>query len=132
MIDWLIFRYFIVDKNRFKTTDTGVNLDDPLHIVVFDARTRDIALTDANNRTGNIAEYGSDVQGYICYLKSKGVPVEKLINKEKTPEEVEEQKLLGQQNTELRWFKMLTFDQRSKYIGRGHLLSDEQFDYLLS
>lgn len=124
--------YFIIDKNKFKTTDTGVVLDDPLHIVVFDMTRHGIELTDANNRTGHIAEYDDDSQGYVDYLESMDVPVDKLINRVKTPEEVEEQRLLGDKNVDLQWFKNLSIDYKSKYIGRGHLLSDEQFDYLLS
>ena len=115
--------YFIVDKNR--------DLSDPLHIVVFDNTQHGIELTDANNTTGTIAEYGSNPQGYIGYLKSKGVPTDILINRPMTPEEQKEQELLGKQNTSLEWFAKLPFDYKSKYIGRGHLLSDEQFDYLL-
>ena len=124
--------YFIVDRNRFKTNSDGsVNLDDPLHIVVFDMTKNGIELTDADNKTGTIAEYGKDVQGYVSYLKSKGISVDKLVNKPKTPEEEEEDRLIGKSNTSLEWFMKLPYEMKSKYIGRGHKLTDEQFDYIL-
>ena len=124
--------YFIVDRNKFKKEENGgVNLDDPLHVVVLDNTKYGVELTDANNTTGNIAEFGSDSEGYLNYLKSKGVPVDKLVNKPKTPEEEEEQKVLGRPHGDLEWFKKLSYDYKSKYIGRGHILTDAQFDYLL-
>ncbi len=115
--------YYVVDSNR--------ELSDPLHIVVVDVGKHNIQLTDVNNNTGHIAEYDDDVDGYFDYLHSKGVPVDKLfVNKPKTPEEEKEQKKLGQQNDSLDWFKELSFEEQSKYIGRGHLLSLDQFKYL--
>lgn len=124
--------YFIVDKNHFKENEDGsVNLDDPLHIVVFDNTQNGIELTDANNSTGNISEYGENSDGYVEYLKSKGVPVEEMAHKPKTPQEDEEEKLLGKANNSLEWFMELPIEHKSAYIGRGHLLSDAQFDYLI-
>jgi hypothetical protein len=115
--------YYVIDNNR--------ELSDPLHIVVVDATDRGIELTDANNSTNNIAKYGNDSQGYFKYLKGKKVPVEKFfINKPKTPDENQETAKLGTKNLDLNWFKNLTFEEKSKYIGRGHLLSDKQFEYL--
>ena len=138
--------YYIVDRNHFaKENDGSVNLDDPLHMVVFDHTQNGIELTDANNITGNIAEpYGRDVNKYVKYLTSMGVPVGEILvtpeeeekqallgNKPKTPEEEEEQALLGKQNNDLEWFINLPIDYKSKYIGRGHLLTNAQFDYLM-
>lgn len=124
--------YFIIDKNRFNTEEDGsVNLDDPLHIVVLDNTKYGIELTDADNSTGKISEYYDDVESYLDYLKSNGVPVDKLVNKTKSPEESEEEELLGQENDDLDWFIKLPFDMKSKYIGRGHKLTDAQFDYLI-
>lgn len=143
--------YFIVDRNHFKANEDGsVNLDDPLHIVVFDRTSDGILLTDANNDTGTIAEYGKDVDGYVDYLTSMGVPVEKLINKPKNEQEKYEDELLGQQNNSLEWFINLDNPKnpnyrkpnleigeteqnyyKSAYIGRGHLLTNDQFDYLI-
>lgn len=124
--------YYIVDKNKFRKNEDGsVNLDDPLHIVVFDKTNRGIELTDANNTTGVITKYGSDVNGYVDYLKSMGVPVDKLVNRPKTEQEQKEDELLGSQNGSLEWFKKLPIEYKSGYIGRGHKLTDEQFDYLI-
>jgi hypothetical protein len=125
--------YFIVDKNKIKTNEDGtVDLSDPLHIVVYDQTERGTLLTDADNRTGNIAEYGRDDKAYTEYLKSMGVPVGELLkNRPKTDEERREQELLGKSNEDLEWFIKLPYEYKSKYIGRGHQLTDEQFDYLL-
>jgi hypothetical protein len=115
--------YYLVDTNR--------DLNDPLHIVVFDRTKYGVELTDMNNRTKNIAEYGDDPSGYIKYLESKGVPVEEMfVNKPKTPEEEEDDRRFGNQNGDLKWFMGLTAAEKSNYIGRGHQLTDEQFDFL--
>jgi hypothetical protein len=124
--------YFIVDRNHFREeAGGGVNLDDPLHVVVFDNTTNGIELTDADNTTGSIAEYGEDANAYVAYLKSKGVPVDKLVNKPKTEQERYEDELLGNPNDSLEWFMKLPIEYKSAYIGRGHRLTDEQFDYLI-
>lgn len=126
--------YFIVDRNHFaEDPDGSVNLDDPLHIVVFDNTQHGVELTDANNTTGKIAEpFGDDADAYVEYLESKGVPVEKLlVNKPKTDDERKEDEMLGQRNSSLEWFIKLPMDYKSKYIGRGHVLTDDQFDYLM-
>jgi hypothetical protein len=127
-----------VKKPLFKKDQDGsVNLDDPLHIVVFDATgikengELRIELTDANNKTGNISEFGTDTKAYIEYLKSKGVPLEKLVNKAKTEKETKEDEAVGRYNNNLNWFKKLTFEFKSSYIGRGHRLTDEQFDFIV-
>jgi hypothetical protein len=124
--------YFIVDRNHFKeNADGSVNLDDPLHIVVFDNTSRGIELTDANNTTGRIDKYGDNTDSYVAYLKSKGVPVDKLVNRGKTDQEDEEERLLGRPNENLEWFMKLPIEYKSAYIGRGHRLTDAQFDYLI-
>lgn len=125
--------YFIVDKNRIITNEDGsVNLDDPLHIVVYDVQQNDnVILTDGDNNTGNISEFGRDEKAYINYLKSHNVPVDILVNKPKTQQEIEDDKIIGKQNTNLQWFINLPMDYKSRYIGRGHTLSDQQFDYLI-
>ena len=119
--------YFVYDRTRDKS--------DPLHIVVVDATEmynprHSIRLTDANNRTGKIAQFGSDVQGYLGYLYSLGVPEGIFKNIKKTPEEVEETEKLHAQVKGLTWFKNLSPEHKSRYIGRGHELSDEQFDFI--
>jgi len=90
-------------------------------------------LTDADNSTGTIAKpFGDDADKYVDYLESKGVPVDKmLVNKPKTDEERKEDEMLGQENRDLEWFINLPIDYKSKYIGRGHLLTNAQFDYLM-
>jgi hypothetical protein len=135
--------YFILDKTRITTNADGTpNLDDDLHIVVFDNTSSGIELTDAQNNTGNIAEFGSNVEGYIEYLRKKlGVP-EKIINelggedelmpnRPKDEQEKYEDELLGHSNDSLEWFMALPFRYKSNYIGRGHRLTNDQFDYLL-
>lgn len=124
--------YYIVDKNRITTNKDGtVNLDDPLHMVVFDATKDGISLTDANNFTNNISEYGNNLNGYVNYLKFNGVPVEIMKNRPKTEKEIEDDKILGKTNKDLDWFINLPMEYKSRYIGRGHILSNEQFDYLI-
>jgi hypothetical protein len=125
--------YFIVDKTRIKKGkgDT-VDLSDPLHIIVYDAQDNKVQLTDKNNTTGRIAEFGSDVNGYQRYLKSLGVPIEILKHRPKSEEEKYEDQLLGKPNPSLEWFINLPYKYKSKYIGRGHKLTDEQFDYLFN
>ena len=125
--------YFIVDKNKISTNEDGsINMDDPLHMVVYDVQKGgQISLTDADNTTGRISEFGSKTNEYVDYLKSNGVPVEKLVNRPKTEKEQEEDKLLGRQNLDLQWFINLPMEYKSRYIGRGHILSNEQFDYLI-
>jgi hypothetical protein len=114
--------YYIVDSNR--------DFSDPLHIVVADHTQHGYELTDHSNSTGHIAEYGDDVDAYFEYLQSKGVPTNIFVNKPKTPDEISSQQKLGNQNSDLKWFQSLSYDEKSKYVGRGHLLSDEQFKYL--
>lgn len=115
--------YFVNDKDR--------PADDPLHKVVVgvfpDGR---FLLTDANNTTGNINEFGQDASAYMKYLKDQGVDISLFKSIPKSEEELKEQKLLGKENKDLDWFKKLSFDYKSKYIGRGHILTDKQFDYL--
>jgi hypothetical protein len=125
--------YFIVDTKRIGVNDDGSpNLDDPLHIVVYDAQINDrVSLTDGNNNTGTIAEpFGTDVKKYINYLKSNGVPVELFVNRPKTEQEIEDDRIIGKRNGDLEWFIDLPMHYKIRYVGRGHLLSNEQFDYL--
>ena len=121
--------YYVLDKTR--------SLDDPLHIVVVDHQQYGFVLTDENNRTGNIAEFGNNVDAYFNYLRTKGVPVDEIFkHKPITPEEEKIKKLIGQENPSLDWFKNLdpdpleNFKLQLNYIGRGYRLSDEQFNYL--
>lgn len=128
---WQLYRdtktstfYFIVDKNR--------PFEDPLHMVVYDNAENGVELTDVTNNTGYVAEYGTNVEGYKKYLKSKGVPVDiLLVHKPKTEQEIEDEKILANKNDSLEWFKELSIDYKIRYVGRGHGLTNEQFDWLL-
>lgn len=115
--------FYIVDTNR-----DGA---DPLHIVVMDITKYGPEFTDSDNHTGNIAEYGKDANGYIAYLKSKGVNMDQFKNRPKNKKEEDEDKLLGKPNQDLNWFIKLPFEYKSSYIGRGHQLTNDQFDYLM-
>lgn len=114
--------YFVFDRNLDKS--------DPLHIVVVDMTNDGLSLTDANNTTGNIAKFGSNANAYLKYLEEKGIPSSIFKNIPRTSQERDESELLGQQEFDLDWFKNLSHDYKSKYIGRGHTLSKPQFKYL--
>ena len=114
--------YFVFDRNLPKS--------DPLHIVVVDHTSRGIQLTDANNSTGLIDKFGKNVDAYMKHLESKGVPKVIFKNIPHSEKEITEKEKLGRENRSLDFFKGLTHEERSKYIGRGHKLYDKQFDYL--
>ena len=114
--------YFVFDRNLPKR--------DPLHIVVVDHTKNGIKLTDANNRTGIIDKFGKNVDAYMEHLESKGVPKAIFKNIPHSEKELVEKEKLGKVNRSLDFFKGLTHEERSKYIGRGHILSNQQFDYL--
>ena len=117
--------YFAYDDTR----------DDRLSIVVIDVRHNGIVLTDRPNKTGTTldpytGELTNDSKPYMKYLKEKGIDTSKLVNIPKNPKEKEEHEKLGRVKTDLDWFIALSPDYKSKYIGRAHLLTDEQFDHL--
>ena len=119
--------YFVYDDTR----------DDRLGIVVVDVRKYKIVLTDKPNKTGSTldpytGELTNDSSSYMKYLREKGIDVSKFVNIPKSAEEQKEHEELGQSRKELDWFKSLSPDYKSKYIGRGHKLTDEHFDYLWS
>jgi hypothetical protein len=114
--------YFVYDKN-FKETE-------PLSLVVVDVQKNTIELTDKNNKTGTIDKYNTN--SYLDYLKSKGVPVDSLVNKPMTEEEVLENKKLGTAIQDLEWFKELTREEKYKYISRFHELTKEQFKEIIN
>jgi len=105
--------------------------DSPLRRVVVDMNKNGILLTDLNNTTGTIHQFGKETKPYFDYLASKGVDISQFVNKPYTEEERLESKKLGRTNGELNWFKQLTYDEKSKYIGRGHRLTMEQLAYLI-
>ena len=117
--------YYVQDGTRRSS--------DPLSRVMVDMQANGIVkLTDINNTTGAIAKFGTDWKKYFKYLNKKNVNISQFVNKPLTQEEIEEAKKLGRKNYNLIWFKNLTNDEKSKYIGRGHLLTNEQLKYLLS
>lgn len=112
--------YFIYDDSE-SDTDLG--------IVVFDNTDSGIEITDRKSKTGNLTGY-DDANDYIDYLKSKGVPIHLLVNIPKSEQEIKDQRFLGERNTDLDWFIDLSPEDKSKYIGRGHDLTNDQFDYI--
>jgi hypothetical protein len=117
--------YFVYDDTR----------EDELGIVVVDASNNGIELTDKINTTGETldpftGERTTDSNSYIEYLKEKGIDTSIFVNLPKTKEEIAEDEKLGEINEDLNWFIALSPTEKSNYIGRGHLLTDEQFNYL--
>lgn len=114
--------YFVFDGTR--------PMGDPLRKVAVDVNKNGVELTDENNTTGDISEFGTDWRKYFAYLKSKGIDTSQFVANPKTEQELIEHNLLGYKNKDLNWFQNLSYDHKSKYIGRGHELTNKQFDYL--
>jgi hypothetical protein len=121
--------YFVYDNTRI----------DDLAIVVIDATQHGIELTDRKNQTGIMMQdpyettekrIKSNPNLYFKYLQEKGIDTTIFKNIPKSTEEEAEHKKLGAQKEDLNWFKSLTPEEKSRYIGRGHNLSNEQFDYI--
>ena len=121
--------YFVYDNTR----------NDDLSIVVVDATQHGIELTDRKNETGKTIQdpyssqekrIQSDPNIYFKYLKEHGIDSNIFKNIPKTEKETKEQEKLGNKEENLDWFKSLSPEEKSKYIGRGHELTNEQFDYL--
>ena len=119
--------YFVYDNTR----------TDDLAIVVIDATKHGIELTDRQNQTGSMMQdpystkrINSNPDLYFKYLQEKGIDTTIFKNIPKSPEEEAEHEKLGEQNYNLEWFKSLSPEEKSKYIGRGHELSHPQFDYI--
>jgi hypothetical protein len=123
--------YFVYDNTR----------NDDLKVVVVDATRRGIEITDGQNQT-NVSmqdpyestpkRITSNPDLYLKYLKEKGVDTTVFKNERKTEKEEAEHEKLGKGNLELSWFRSLTYEERKNYIGRGHTLSDEQFNFLFT
>ena len=124
--------YFVYDNTR----------NDNLSVVVVDITKRGIEITDISNKTDKFMqdpyvtdkerEINSDPNLYLKYLQEKGIDTTIFKNEPKTAKEEEEHKKLGSAIRDLTWFKSLTPEERKSYIGRGHELSDEQFNWLVS
>jgi len=107
--------------------------EDPLSRVMVDMQANGkVELTDTNNRTGTIAEFGNDYKAYFDYLRKNGVDTSQFVNKPVTEEERKENELLGERNVTPNWFEKLPPEYKSKYIGRGHLLSDQQLESIIN
>ena len=124
--------YFVYDNTRIN------DLDD-LKIVVVDATKNGIELTDRKNQTGIMMQdpyettekrINSNPNLYFKYLQEKGIDTNIFKNIPKSKEEEDEHIKLGAQKEDLNWFKSLTPEEKSRYIGRGHNLTNEQFDYI--
>lgn len=116
--------YFVFEKTRRQ--------DDPLRVVVVDAqRDGDFALTDANNKTGTISEF-SHSDEYFGYLHSTyNINSDSIfINEPLTQQEITDNSIVNQEVKTLDAFKKFTLTQKEKYIGKGHELTNEQFDYI--
>jgi len=117
--------YYIQDGTR--------DSSDPLSRVMLDVQDGDeITLTDTDNDTGTIAEFGTNVDAYLDYLEKNGVNTAQFVNKPLTNEEREEFRILGQRNDNKEWFENLSLDYKFKYIGRGHRLTDEQLSSIIN
>jgi hypothetical protein len=114
--------HFVFDRNRDKS--------DPLHVVVVDMTEKGPLLTDARNSTGSIAEFGQDANAYLKHLADRGVDTSIFKNIPKSPQEISDAEKLGKRNPDLNWFKELSLEEKSRYIGRGHSLTRGQFNYL--
>ena len=138
--------YFVFDENMKGT---------PLEKVAVDLNTSKkgeiVRLTDLNNRTGeNLTadvpgSEGTDWKAYSSYLTQSGIDLNeqdengqnKLRREPLTQIEIEEQTLLGGTRTTLEDFKKLFTNENirrnfpSKYLVRGHGLTNEQFDWLI-
>jgi len=107
--------------------------EDPLSRVMVDMQAKGIVkLTDKNNQTGTIAEFGNDYETYFDYLRQNGVDTSIFVNKPVTEEERKENELLGKRNVTPNWFEELPAEYKSKYIGRGHLLTDQQLESIIN
>ena len=105
---------------------------DPLSRVMVDIQANGVVeLTDINNTTGTIAEFGEDWEKYFEYLEKNGVDISQFVNKPMTQEEIEENNLIGKKINDLKIFERLPLEYKFKYIVRGHLLTTEQLIYIL-
>ena len=117
--------------------DQTKDINDPFHIIVWMPTPQGILITHEPNDTSNEEDFDKKYaipklgMGYREYLKSKGVDAETVMPVvPKTEQEIADTEKFGRQNTDLAWFKELGYKDQLRYIGRGHLLSDDQFNFL--
>lgn len=113
--------YFVFDNTR----------QDALSRVAVDVAGTGVHLTDLNNRTGTIFEFGKDWQAYFKYLQDHGIDTSQFKNRPSTPEEAEEDRLLSRPINSLEDFINTPADFKLKYIGYGNRLTNEQLQYLI-
>lgn len=84
------------------------------------------SITDMDNSTGRISEFGKDALGYIKYLSSKGVPVELIKPKPYSPEELKDKsaKLTSEK------FHTLNPMEKIQAINQGVRISHLDLHYL--
>jgi hypothetical protein len=117
--------YYVQDGTRRSS--------DPLSRVMVDMQANGIVkLTDINNTTGTIAEFGTDWKKYFEYLEKNGVDISQFVNKPMTQEEIEENNLIGRKIDNLDQFEKLSSEYKFKYIGRGHLLTTKQLNSIIN
>ena len=127
--------YFVFDKTRKES--------DPLSIVVVDIdENGKPLLTDRRNTTGSIEEFNrhsnstdegklANALEYMQYLKdSLGVDLSIFKSIAHSDEETAAHKKLSSRNTSLDWFKNLTNEEKVQYISYGHVLTNEQFNFV--
>ncbi len=116
--------YYVKDGTR--------DSSDPLSRVMVDMQKNGVvSLTDINNTTGTIAEFGEDWEKYFEYLEKNGVDISQFVTKPITEEEIEENNLIGKKINDLEKFEKLSSEYKFKYIGRGHLLTTEQLNSII-
>lgn len=110
-----------------------------LSIVVVDATKKGIRITDGPNETAKTMadpytgkRISSDPELYFKYLRENGIDTNVFVNIGRTQEEQEEEIKFGKNNPDLNWFKNLSYEDKKKYLIRGHSLSDEQFNWLVT
>jgi len=122
--------YFIFDTTRPE--------GDPLRRVVVDMSRNGVLLTDLNNDTGTISEFKGDDDAYFEYLENNGVDLNQFKNEPYSDQEKLEYEFISYPRYDLQSFKNLNIEARnknindiySKYIGFGHTLTKEQFEFL--
>jgi hypothetical protein len=107
--------YFIFDRNR--------SSNDPLHVVVVNVNQNEITISNAQDNS-------VEEESYFAYLQKNGISKEVFKNIPKDEGELGIERQLGKPNNDLEWFKGLTVEMKSRYIGWKHALTDEQFNYL--
>lgn len=115
--------------------DTTRPEGDPLRRVAVDVNKYGIKLTDLNNHTGDISEFGTNVDEYLKYLSRHGVDTSQFVNKPLTKLEIHETNVLSRRRKFFQSFIDLSKEGidnvYSKYISFGHVLTEEQLNFLI-